>query len=1016
MINLEYYENALDKEPSKQLIVQEGDILGDAIRALTGHDNPIHPIICLIGKDDCILQKEWDSHKISKDINYKIVRQMGDPGTIILAIVAVFSAYTYLTMPKPNLNAVSSLPEPEPSFWKKGQSNQNKLGQSMEGSYGRCRIYPSYSASTFNVSVSNNDVQYQQFNIGYGYYDVEEPQFEDTFFSNFEGVEYQFTEPNVTPNLFSNNVVTSSEISNIELFATNDNNYVGFLGPYTVNEAGTLCNRIELDFFLNGLYKNVENVLYANSVRYVAEYREINDNGTPIGSWQTLVNKSKTASTVDTIRFSESKAVPAGRYEIRIRRGNTSTLKFSDADKLIFAGLKGYLKSESDYSRNTHLSVKAVATNNLNDSVSNRINLFATRKLPIWDKSTQSWSEPQPTRSPIWAFIDVAKNKYYGGGLKDEFLDLDYLADIAQEWEAKKIYFDFIFEQKASCWDIYKLILRVGGAVPIQKRGILSIAIDEPQMVASEIFNESNMISASYSIRNKKESDYDGVQIVYTDSKTWNAKTVDCLVGSDKGENLEVIQLAGVVDRNRAYQIGMQIRQGVVSNNQTFKLKTTMLGELVSYGSLVIIDHSILCNKAQSGYIKSIEGDILTLNKDITIEANKSYTVKIRGKKGEQNGAFFFTKIDNNKIQIENFVDVYDIDDFKEIKPIYVIEEQGDSQAYFKVMDLTPSGDREVEITCVNYDDKVYSYSNAQAPSENVEEFQSTPLAPVVTGLTASVITNNPNAMLVSWNPTSGANTYYLESSVNGDFYTQVINSNVTSYILPVSEDYLFLRVSAVGVYQGQYDYWQGAVGANALLGLPSNVWNFDLQQDFEDDFFTIDWEQAPLADEYTLEIYDTNNLSTPLRTETGITSLDYSYTSAFMLADGGETREFTIDIEAQNTAGSSSNKTRLEISNALPAQPSQVLLNVVNQNGNDYEIEATWLGGDEADFKEFKVYASSTQGFTPAISELITTTTSNTATIIATLTSPSTHYVVISSSDVWTAEQVFSAEASITI
>lgn len=367
-----------------------------------------YPTICFVNGAVC-LRAQWDD-VLPIDAQVQFSRVPGVEWVIAILVILVIALVVVIaTTPGQQAPPEDRTEQGEPVYNLSGQRNQNRLGSVIEVNYGKRRLFPSYAARNFSRYVDNEQYSYSLFCLGQGEYDIHAMQFEDTPTTGFADVEIEVIEPGGKMTLFSNNVDTSSEVAGIELFGPNQDDYTGYAGPFVTNAAGTKTELIEVDLTLpqGGYFQDDEGRLRRRTTEASIELRPIDDNGVPLGAWTQAAFFSKTIATIQPQRFTVSMPVASGRYEIRMVRTNNRSESHRVGNTLKWESLRSYMETQNTFGAVTLVAVKARASNNLNNNVGQRFNVIATRKLPVFDRATNQWTEPRATRSPIWALCDV---------------------------------------------------------------------------------------------------------------------------------------------------------------------------------------------------------------------------------------------------------------------------------------------------------------------------------------------------------------------------------------------------------------------------------------------------------------------------------------------------------------------------------------------------------------------------------------------------------------------------------
>ena len=173
------------------------------------------------------------------------------------------------------------------------------------------------------------------------------------------------------------------------------------MGPFVANQSGSLTTKIGIDMMLpRGLYyANNGGTLDSRSLTFTVEARKIDDTGAALEGedFVTLGTHTITEATNTPLRRTFSYNVDEARYEVRAKRTSDKDNNARSGNDLFWKTLRAYLPEHKVYPGVTLLAVKIRATNNIVGQAMRRINVIATRKLPLWDASTGTWSAPTAT-------------------------------------------------------------------------------------------------------------------------------------------------------------------------------------------------------------------------------------------------------------------------------------------------------------------------------------------------------------------------------------------------------------------------------------------------------------------------------------------------------------------------------------------------------------------------------------------------------------------------------------------
>lgn len=900
---------------------------------------------------------------------------------IIYAVVAlVVAAAVYVLVPTPP--TPNAPPEGDAAYTLRGQRNQARLGEPVEVHYGRVRHYMSYMAAPYNRYRDNDQFFFGLFCVGAGRYDIEAIQVEDTDIDDFEDIEYEVYQPYEKVKLFPTHVQTSAEVSDIELYAPNEEDHTGWSGPFVLNSAGTEAYKIQLDFICRqGLFMlTKKGALAQASVSITAEYRKIDDDGDPVGSWTLLKSFTRTRQSADPQRMTISEDVPLGRYEIRAKRTNdTDEDNHRLRDTVHWDGARAFCDGEQEFGNVTLIAIKAKATDNLNDNSQRRFNVVATRKLKVYDPGTETWSR-QTTRNPVWAAINVLRSDY-GKNLNKKFIDLDAFVALAEELESEGIKFDGTFDSTSTVWDALKTILSVARAVPIVPAGRISVFRDKPQFFPTLGFNGFNIgkDSAALTLTVPNRSDYDGIDVEYINNATWRRESVLCLVGTDRGRNPRKVKLVGVTNRNRAYRWGMYQRAVEYYQRTNFTFETGLEGGTAVYGDLVAVKHELLHSDDTftSDTTGRLDVDAIVVTggeTHVTLpvlpvwESGETHRIALRDNSGAVRGPYtctahpsdVYTVVIASELTLEDFA----VPDGAE-QPTYWFGVSGNEFTLCKIVKLETAGEHAVRVTAVPYDDRIFAGDLLTAPDIDYQyDTPPQPLAPTVENLRATPFPDSEVDYVLSWSPAYGADYYEVKVSTDGTNYTTVATPVAANYTIRFEPGDVWVKVAAVGRGKGNPATWSSTISATTGVkpGVPQNV----RQTTTADDRIKIEWDAEPLATHYKIRIYcftlwlqtrqSPNNWIEFTRAE--LYARSQKLTKPFQ-------RTFDVEVQAVNAAGSSEWTDPVSVS-----RPVDVPTNLAWEHVSGLTFDVSWDHPMAADFDRFEVWASSNEDFsgTPSL------------------------------------------------
>lgn len=824
----------------------------------------------ILRNSEPVLRKDWDQEVKSGDLMAVVMLPQGgddsDVGQILaMIVVAVVAYYTGVWVggdgglgmgatagnfaqaavgivgsalvsamfgpPKASGN-VADGKSASPTYNISAQGNQARLESAIPIQYGRMISFPDFAAAPYVEYAGNEQYLYQLFCIGEGEYDIEAIRIEDTLIENFEEVETQVVEPYGALTLFPYAVTSSDEVAGQELLAGAP------IGPFTANAAGTEANRLAVDVVCpRGLYfATDEGVLIAKAIYFTVRAREIDDDGVAIGSWVTLGSEAISAASSTPLRRSYSYAVTAGRYEVEVYRTDGKDTSNRVGHELVWAGLRAYLTTSADFGNVTLLAVKIRATNNLSSQASRKINVISTRKLFYWTGA--AWAGPVATRSIAWALADACRTV----GLPDSRIDLDGLVALDAEWQARGDTFDGRFDNTQTFWESLSGIGVAGRCKPFMQGGVVNFRRDAPVSLPTALYSMRNIIRGTFGLEfiTPNDDTADAVQITYFDQDTWKPRRVTCALPGSSATKPAKVELFGVTSREQAYREGTYLAAANRYRRTLIKFSTEMDGFIPSFGDLVAINHDLPQWGQHAEVVAWDEPTLtLTLSEPMNWDSGSHY-IGLRRRDGSLSGPYEVTAGDSLYKVVMSELPDFEPYTGQEEERTHITFGWGETwRQLARVLSVRPRDEYTVELVCINEDSSVHTADEGiLSPPVNSSQLPATPSAPVIFGLSARSMVDQPDKMLLTWQPAPGADYYIVEQSADGEAWTrsgETRASNFTATALYASQT--IVRVAAVGTLRGSWatinyaleaDYMWASVDTTPMWTSDSNaMWRF---------------------------------------------------------------------------------------------------------------------------------------------------------------------------------------------
>lgn len=480
-------------------------------------------------------------------------------------------------------------------------------------------------------------------------------------------------------------------------------------GPFSACPDGETTQKIEWDVMfpqgLSYISQNSGNVKTL-SVTTELQYRDRDT----AGEWASIV-KTYTGTTLDTIGFTETVALPAAiRPEVRMRRIGAKSTKTNYQDVVQWYGLKAQLPIKKSYEGVTILAVRVRGGDRLASQSENLISVEPTRVLPV--RNGGAWDVETPTRDIVPWVIHVA----HSIGYTDDDLDMAELDRLHAIWTTRGDYYDAAIESPGTVKQSLLEALQAGFADFTIDRGLIRPVRDEPRTFMEHPYTPQNMTKAlTRQFSALKPDDFDGVDVEYTDGKTWQKETVECRLPGDAGIRVEKMKLDGVTGRMQAWRIGMRRRMEQKYRRWSYSFGTELDALNSRYLSYVPLQDDVP-GYGQSALMLSYDSGIIESSEPFDWSAGGAHVVGIRRPDGTLSGPYAATRIDDYRLSITGLD--FEPDTSWSIEPPHLLFGPVNRWSYpALITSISPSGTDGASVEAVNYDQRVYTYDNATPPA-----------------------------------------------------------------------------------------------------------------------------------------------------------------------------------------------------------------------------------------------------------------------------------------------------------
>lgn len=484
-------------------------------------------------------------------------------------------------------------------------------------------------------------------------------------------------------------------------------------GPIAALPPGEVTRRLEVDFFFpQGLirYTDKNGNPRQVSVKVEIQYRDI----ATAGDW-TSVTTTYTATSPDQMGYTRKISLPTFmRPEVRVRRIGEESTSSNKQDRVQWFGLRARIeRAPRRYEGVTVMVVYIKGSNRLSAQSQTMVSVRPTRVLPV--RSGGAWAVETPTRDIVPWLAHVARSI----GYTDDDLDLAELDRLDAIWRARGDKFDLEVNGQETVLEALNTALMAGFAELTIDRGLIRPVRDEPRSVYEHLYTPQSMVARLVrKFTTVRPDDYDGVDVEYTDEDTWQKETVKCRLPGDQGLKTEKITLRGVINRDRAWRIGMRQRRRYKYQRHGYTFSTELAAMNSRYKSYCAASDDIPGYGQSSLLIDLQEGNDLTLlesSEPLPWEEGANHVVGLRRPDGTLSGPWPATRVDETRLTVPQLDFVPDLS--WDIEPPHLQFGTTTRWSYPILIESIKPNDFTADVEAVNYDARVYADDDNFAPT-----------------------------------------------------------------------------------------------------------------------------------------------------------------------------------------------------------------------------------------------------------------------------------------------------------
>lgn len=478
-----------------------------------------------------------------------------------------------------------------------------------------------------------------------------------------------------------------------------------WMGPFLSCPENETVDMFEVNFFFpNGIcgYSKKGNK-QNREVQWEIQYRVYGS-----GSGWSSKTGAYNLQNINGLGFTERVTLTSpGLVEIRCRRTNEQG-QDNSRDNMYWQSLRGRLLTRpTSYSGVTTLAVTVETGGKLAAQSDRRVNIVATR---VYDTGV--------SRSISGALYHIGDEL----GLLMDHEAIDSLE--AVYWTPNSEFFDFPTGDSVSALEMFQKVANAGKSYFLLSDGLASVAREGVKPWTGVISPQEMTEPLQTAFIAPSSDDYDGVDVTYINGTTWAEETVRCRIpGNPTPVKIEDYTLDGVLDQNRAYQIGMRRLMKYLQQRLTFTTTTEMDALCYNVGDRLVLTDDIPGNSTVSTLIEDVktENGLTTFTVSEPLDWTfKNPRVLIRYQDGTASSLMVANRVGDYQLSVPAQVSFDDmIMDNPSIEPPRLIFCDSSRIGYAALIsEIEPQSDGTCQVTAKEYRNSFYDYDNAIYPGD----------------------------------------------------------------------------------------------------------------------------------------------------------------------------------------------------------------------------------------------------------------------------------------------------------
>jgi len=275
------------------------------------------------------------------------------------------------------------------------------------------------------------------------------------------------------------------------------------------------------------------------------------------------------------------------------------------------------------------LGVRIKATRQLNGTLDN-LNCILSRICLDWDADTETWILRE-TNNPASLLRWIMQGPANAYPFPDSKLDLPAFQTFHEHCTEKGLEYNGVIDSTQSLYDVMAEVARAGRGLPLHTSGKWTIIIDRPQDIVCAHIGARN--SWGFDAKHYTARLPDAFRVKFAD-ETNNYEPAERTIPFPDFEGVpqvfEMLDLPGITDPDKIWREARRRQYEIKYRSDRFTVFQDWEHMISTRGDLIELSHHALKRKMQSGRVKAVSGNTLTVDTECEFESGKTYQVKFR--------------------------------------------------------------------------------------------------------------------------------------------------------------------------------------------------------------------------------------------------------------------------------------------------------------------------------------------------------------------------------------------------